>query len=179
MGELAADRSRGDGEVHARAGGGSGGVHGGQHGSSGGGGGRVHRGDGWRAPQQGALLVGVGHGSARRGGARGWRGHRGAAEVGLGASWRVCVAAAGASARCVGRRTGRGGPGGWRRPTAEPAAGREGVPAAGCWEGEGARRCAALAAGGARKPGSGGLGRREREERTKPSPLIPYWNVKP
>jgi hypothetical protein len=52
MGELAADRSRGDGEMRAKAGGGSGGVvHGGQHGRSGGGG-CVHRGDGWREPQQ-------------------------------------------------------------------------------------------------------------------------------
>jgi hypothetical protein len=49
MGELAVDRSRGNGEVRARAGGGSGGVvHGGQHGRSGGGGGDVHRGDGLR-----------------------------------------------------------------------------------------------------------------------------------
>jgi hypothetical protein len=53
MGEAAADRGRGDGEVHARAGGGSGGVHDSQHGRSGGSGGRVHRGDGWRVPQQG------------------------------------------------------------------------------------------------------------------------------
>jgi hypothetical protein len=57
MGELAADRSRGDGELRARAGGGSGGVvHGG------------HRGDGWRESQQG------------RGGARpGWSRARGLA----------------------------------------------------------------------------------------------------
>jgi hypothetical protein len=58
MGEAAADRSKGDGEVHARAGGGSGGVHGSQHSRSGGGGGRVHRGDDWRAPQQGLRWTG-------------------------------------------------------------------------------------------------------------------------
>jgi hypothetical protein len=58
MGEAAADRSRGDGEVHARAGGGSGGVHGSQHSRSGVGGGRVHRGDDWRAPQRGLRWTG-------------------------------------------------------------------------------------------------------------------------
>jgi hypothetical protein len=58
MGEAAADRSRGDGEVHARAGGGSGCVHGSQHSRSGGGGGRVHRGADWRTPQQGLRRTG-------------------------------------------------------------------------------------------------------------------------
>jgi hypothetical protein len=58
MGEAAADRSRGDGDVHARASGGSGGVHGSQHSCSGGGGGRVHRGDDWRASQQGLRWTG-------------------------------------------------------------------------------------------------------------------------
>jgi hypothetical protein len=72
MGELAADRSRGDGEVHSRAGGGSGGVHGGQHGRSGGGGGRVHRGDGWRARARPKSAWAPGQGAG--GGAGDWEG---------------------------------------------------------------------------------------------------------
>jgi hypothetical protein len=64
MGELAADCSRGDGEVR-----GSGGAHGGQHGPNGGGSVRVHRGDRWRGgsrPRSSRRLRPGGDASGRR-----------------------------------------------------------------------------------------------------------------
>jgi hypothetical protein len=113
MGELAADCSRGDGEVRARAGGGSGGAHGGQHGRSGGGGGRVHRGD------DAAGGVGSVACLASRG-VRLGRGRPGGCV--LARSRRVSRLAGAASGRRIGWR--RGGLGGSRAPGFARGAGR-------------------------------------------------------
>jgi hypothetical protein len=115
MGELAAERSRGDGEVRARAGGGSGDVvHGG------------HRGDGWRKSQQGAsgrggaLLRRQETGRARPGGAQSGRGGALLRRLETGRAWpgwaqpcfggrrRVAVGPGGGSRRGWDRRPGGG-----------------------------------------------------------------------
>jgi hypothetical protein len=148
MGELAADCSRGDGEVR-----GSGGAHGGQHGPNGGGSVRVHRGDRWRGgsrPRSSRRLRrDDGKGAALVGAARQWR--RAAALQGKGAGrWRTAGGVAGARSGRV-RGAGR----------ACTAAGWH--PGAREREGEEGRRRLGAAAGG---EGDRRLGGRRRERET-------------
>jgi hypothetical protein len=102
MGELAADCSRGNGEVRAGTGGDSGGAHGGQHGRSGGGGVRVHQGDG-AAGGVGTVVQWVAVGLAAASG----RGRVGAAQLCCGGRRRdACGEGRSSAARSPGRGEG-------------------------------------------------------------------------
>jgi hypothetical protein len=209
MGELAAECSRGDGEVRARAGGdpnvGSG--------RSGGGGGGVHRAmkqQGWldgdavgsASGQQGRLdgvVAGAGCARAAGGAAATGRGRGGdlaagaGSRLGLGGQARSrlgpgglgAVVDAGAS-KWMARRTGReegpaAGEEGALGLLAARRAGREGGPAAGGRRREGFRRQGPTAAAG----GEGNPPRRlwlllEKKQRNpKPRSVIPCWKLNP
>jgi hypothetical protein len=181
MGELAADCSRSNGEVHAGAGGDSGGAHGGQHGRSGDGGVRVHRGDG----AAGGATVAVGLAAASG------RGRDGAMQLCCGGRRQdACGEGRSTAARSPGRGEGvvlgrcskavaLGGRLGGRRAWTRLHGRRSRLPGAGPWHGQrnarhrrrsrGARRRLEREAGGAgflaRVPGAGGGMHRSRGAR--------------